>query len=226
MAEVIPVSGIRKIIAERMLESWHTSPVVLYAASADTTNMTAFREKVHAQINKKISVNVVFAKACAVALKEFKYVNASFVDNSIILHDNINVGFAVAVDNGVMVPNVKDCDKKSLEEIADELERLFKSTRTNKINYDDIMNGTFTITNMGTVKDIEFHMPIINQPELAILGVYAPVDTPVVVNKEIVIRPMMKLCLVADHRVIDGAMAGQFLSRIKQLLENPESIEI
>jgi pyruvate dehydrogenase E2 component (dihydrolipoamide acetyltransferase) len=224
MPKFIPVTGIRKIIAERMLESWHTSPVVLYAASVDTTNMTNFRAKFQAETNRKISVNVVFAKVCAKALKEYSYVNASFIDNNIVLHENINVGFAVSIENGIIVPNTKNCDQKSMAEVAEDLDKLFTAARTNKLKYEDIMDGTFTITNMGVIKDIEFHMPIINQPELAILGVYAPKDTPVVVNKQIVIRPMMKLCLVADHRVIDGSLAGQFLGRIKELLENPELI--
>lgn len=226
MPKIIKVKGIRKIIAERMLESWHTSPAVLYVAEADTSGMKAFRRRFLEENGEKISVNVLFAKAAATALKEYPAVNSSFKDGEIILHDDINVGFAVGIEGGVMVPNVKACDQKSLVEVGAELKRLFTGAKTGKINLDDITGGTFTISNMGVNRDIEFHMPIINQPEMGILGVYAPVDKPVAVEGKVAIRPMMKLALVADHRVVDGVLGGEFLSRLKQLLENPDDMQI
>lgn len=222
MPKILKAKGIRKIVAERMLSSWQTSPVVLYVADVDMTNLKAFRQAYLEEKGQKVSVNVLFAKASALALKEYPYVNSSFKDNEITLHEEINVGFAVGIKDGVMVPNVKKCDERSLPELGAELDRLFEGARTGKVDMDDITGGTFTITNMGVNRDIVFHMPIINQPEMAIMGVYSPVDTPVVRDGQIVIRPIMKLALVADHRLIDGVLAGEFLSKVKALLESPE----
>lgn len=225
MPKIIKAKGIRKIVAERMLQSWQTSPVVLYVAEVDMTNLKTFREAYLKESGEKVSVNVLFARASAMALKDYPFVNSSFIDGEIIIHDEINVGFAVSIKDGVMVPNVKKCDEKSLKEVGDELNRLFEGARTGNVDMDDITGGTFTITNMGVNKDIVFHMPIINQPEMAIMGVYAPVDTPVVRDGEVVIRPIMKLALVADHRLIDGVLAGEFLSKVKALLEVPDSLK-
>lgn len=224
MPQLIKVKGIRKIVADRMLQSWHTSPVVLYVTDVDMSGLANFRNQYALDYGEKVSVNTIFAKSAAIALKEYPFVNSSFANDEITLHEDINVGFAVNIKDGVMVPNVKKCDTLSLAEINMELNRLFEGARTGNVSYDDITGGTFTITNMGVNKDIKFHMPIINQPEMAILGVYAPEDTPVVRNGEIVIRPIMKLALVADHRLVDGVMAGEFLSKIKTLLEDPSHI--
>ena len=127
------------------------------------------------------------------------------------------MGLAVAKGDGLIVPNVKNCEEKSLAQIAQETEALIEATRTGKLGMEDMTGGTFTISSLGPYGITSFS-PIINQPELAILGV---VDTPVVRNGEIVIRTMMNLSLTADHRVIDGVMASKFLKRIAELLENP-----
>ena len=130
------------------------------------------------------------------------------------------MGLAVAKGDGLIVPNVKSCEEKSLAEIAKETEALIEATRFGKIAMEDMTGGTFTISSLGPYGITNFS-PIINQPELAILGVCDMVDTPVVRDGQIVIRSMMNLCLTADHRVIDGVMASKFLKRICELLENP-----
>lgn len=224
MDKVIPVKGMRKIIAERMVESLHTSPSATHFVQADMTFEKAFRQKLSEKYGRKFSANVIFAKAAAKALSEFPYVNASFVDDTIVLHEDINVGFAVSVNDGVLVVNVKNCDKKSFLEVAEELDRLFTAARSNKLKIEDITGSTFSIASMAIVDDIVFHVPIINPPELSILGVYRPKDTPVVENGQIVIKPMMYISVVTDHRVIDGLMTGQFVSRIKYLVEHPEEL--
>ena len=132
----------------------------------------------------------------------------------------VNMGLAVAKGDGLIVPNVKNCEEKSLAQIAQETEALIEATRTGKLGMEDMTGGTFTISSLGPYGITSFS-PIINQPELAILGVCDMVDTPVVRNGEIVIRTMMNLSLTADHRVIDGVMASKFLKRIAELLENP-----
>lgn len=225
MDKVIPVRGMRKIIAERMVESLHTSPAATHFVQADVTKEREFRQKLQVKYDRKFSANVIFAKAVAKALSEFPYINASYVDDTIVLHEDINVGFAVSVTDGVLVVNVKNCNEKSFLEVADELDRLFKGAKTNRLKIEDITGSTFSIASMAIVDDIVFHIPIINQPELSILGVYRPKDTPVVENGEIVIRPMMYISVVTDHRVIDGLMTGQFIARIKHLIMNPEEIE-
>lgn len=131
------------------------------------------------------------------------------------------MGLAVAQPSGgLVVPNVKDCDKKSLAEIAVEADQLAKDGKAGKLGMDAMTGGTFTITNLGNYGLTNFS-PIINQPELAILGVCAMVDTPVVRDGQIVVRPMMNLCLTADHRVIDGVQASEFLQKVCEMLENP-----
>lgn len=130
------------------------------------------------------------------------------------------MGVAVALDNGLVVPNVPDADKKSLTEISSEVKELAELARSGKLPMERLHGGTFTITNLG-MYGIESFSPIINQPEVAILGVCAMQDKPVVVDGQITVRTMMNMCLTADHRVVDGALAAQFLHRVKTLMENP-----
>ena len=162
----------------------------------------------------KLTYNHILMKVVAKALTEFPDVNASFADNMLTRHKHVNMGLAVAKGDGLIVPNVKNCEEKSLAQIAQETEALIEATRNGKLGMED------TISSLGPYGITSFS-PIINQPELAILGVCDMVDTPVVRNGEIVIRTMMNLSLTADHRVIDGVMASKFLKRIAELLENP-----
>lgn len=159
-------------------------------------------------------------KVCAQALREFPHINGSLVDDTLILHPHAHIGLAIGLDSGLLVPNVKNCDSKSLAQIAAETEKLIADAKAGCTQMDDLGGGTFTLTNLGAYGITSFS-PIINQPELAILGIDAMVDTPVVVGGQITIRPMMNLSLTADHRIIDGALAAQFLQRIGEYLENP-----
>jgi pyruvate dehydrogenase E2 component (dihydrolipoamide acetyltransferase) len=216
-------SAMRRVIAERMSASWSTSPRVTFNMEADVSNLKAFRNSLKDASEKggvKLSYNHILIKICAKALGEFPYINASFNGSEIILHRSVNVGLAVSVEGGLVVPNVKDVQSKPLFQIARETEDLIAASRKNTLTADDMTGGTFTITNLG-MYGMESFSPIINQPELAILGVNAMIDKPVVVEGQIVIRPMMNLSLTADHRVVDGAEAARFLARIKQLIENP-----
>ena len=167
-----------------------------------------------------VSYNHIIMKVAAKALTEFPDMNARFADNSLIRYRHVNMGLAVAKNDGLIVPNVKQCEEKSLSEIAQATERLIEAVRSGSITMEDITGGTFTITNLGNY-GVTYFSPIINQPELAILGVCAMADTPVVRDGEVVVRPMMNLCLSADHRVIDGVMGAAFLKRVCELLENP-----
>lgn len=217
------VNALRRSIAANMTLSWHTSPRVTYTHPVDTTAMKEMRDKLRVackEDNVKLSFNHIIIKMAAKVLMELPDVNASFADNMITRHSHANVGLAVAKGDGLIVPNVKGVDTKSLIEVAKETEALIEAARSGKIGMEDMTGGTFTISNLGPYGITNFS-PIINQPELAILGVCDMVETPVVRNGQIEIRPMMNLCLTADHRAVDGVMAAKFLKRLCDLLENP-----
>ena len=219
LEEVRKMSGMRKAIAKNMLASVQTSPTVTFNLAVDMSEMKKYREMLKAK-EIKVSYNDLVVKFVAKALTEFPILNASVDGNSIILKHYVNMGVAVAIDDGLLVPNIKDCDKKSLTEIHDEVKTFAEQARSGKLPMEALKGGTFTITNLG-MYGIDSFTPIINQPEVAILGLTTMEDKAVVRNGEIVIRPMMTLSLTADHRIIDGATAAEFLQRVKNLLENP-----
>ena len=217
--EVKPMSGMRKAIARNMLASVQTSPTVTFNLGVDMTEMKRWREQLKAK-EIKVSYTDLLVKFVARALTEFPLLNCSVADNKITYKHYVNMGVAVALDNGLVVPNIPDADKKSLTEISAEVKELAKLAREGKLPPERLQGGTFTITNLG-MYGIESFTPIINQPEVAILGVNTMEDKVVVRNGEMVIRPIMNLSLTADHRVVDGSVAAQFLQRVKALLENP-----
>ncbi|MBR0352010.1 MAG: 2-oxo acid dehydrogenase subunit E2 [Oscillospiraceae bacterium] len=220
--EIKPMSSMRKAIARNMLASVQTSPTVTFNLSVDMTEMKHYREQL-----KRVDINVSYTdlivKFVAKALSEFPLLNCSVEDNKIIYKKYINVGVAVALENGLLVPNIADADKKSLPVISSEIKELAKLAREGKLPPEKLKGGTFTITNLG-MYGIESFSPIINQPEVAIMGVNTIEDKVVVRNGEICIRPIMNLSLTADHRVVDGSLAAQFLHRVKNLLETPALI--
>ena len=217
--ELVPMNGMRKAIARNMLNSVQTSPTVTMNLSVDMTAMKAYREQLKSQ-EIKVSYTDLLVKFVSKALLEYPLVNCSVEDNKIRYKHYVNMGVAVALDNGLLVPNIPDADKKSLTEISAEVKELAKQAREGSLPMDRLKGGTFTITNLG-MYGVESFTPIINQPEVAILGVTTIEDRAVVRGGEIVIRPMMTLSLTVDHRVIDGSVGASFLQRVKNLLENP-----
>ena len=220
--EVKPMSGMRKAIAKNMQNSHMTSPTVTFNLGIDMTEMKRYREQLKAK-EIKVSYTDLLVKFVSKALTEFPLLNCSVEDNKIIYKHYVNMGVAVALDNGLVVPNITDADKKSLTEISAEVKELAKQAREGKLPPEKLRGGTFTITNLG-MYGIESFSPIINQPEVAILGVNTMEDKVVVRNGEMCIRPIMNLSLTADHRVVDGSVAAQFLQRVKSLMENPALI--
>ena len=220
--EVKAMSGMRKAIAKNMQNSHMTSPTVTFNLGIDMTEMKRYREQLKAK-EIKVSYTDLLVKFVAKALTEFPMLNCSVQDNKIVYKHYVNMGVAVALDNGLVVPNITDADKKSLTEISAEVKEMAKLAREGKLPPEKLSGGTFTITNLG-MYGIESFSPIINQPEVAILGVNTMEDKVVVRNGEICIRPIMNLSLTADHRVVDGSVAAQFLQRVKSLMENPALI--
>ena len=217
--ELVPMNGMRKAIAKNMLNSHMTSPTVTANLSVDMSAMKAYREQLKSQAIK-VSYTDLLVKFVAKALMEYPLLNCSVEDNKIRYKHYVNMGVAVALDNGLVVPNVADADKKSLTEISAEVKELAKLAREGGLPMEKLRGGTFTITNLG-MYGIESFTPIINQPEVAILGVTTMEDRAVVRDGAVVIRPMMTLSLTFDHRVVDGSVAAEFLQRVKTLMENP-----
>jgi len=213
----------RKIIAQRLKTTWAGTPMVTFNIEADMTELIALREKLKPIYNSeglKLTYNHIIMKILSKLLIKYRYLNASFENDTIIYHNNVNLGVAVDVERGLIVPNVKAIEKMTLREISSETEKLIENARTNQLSPDDLIGGTFTITNIGMF-GMESFTPIINKPEVAILGINTIADKPVVINKEITIRPMMNLSLTTDHSLIDGVLSAKFIREIKQIIENP-----
>lgn len=217
--ERVAMSGMRKAIAKNMLNSHMTSPTVSFNLGVDVSAVREMRRQLMAG-GVKVSYTDILVKILAKALTEFPLLNCSVEDNKIVYKHYVNMGVAVALDNGLVVPNVPDADKKSLTEISAQLKELAALAREGKLGMEQLTGGTFTITNLG-MYGIESFTPIINQPEVAILGVNTIQDKALVVDGTVEVRPIMNLSLTADHRVVDGSVAAQFLQRVKQLMENP-----
>lgn len=221
--EVIKMDTMRKAIAEHMVRSVHTSAHVGSVTEADVTKLVAFREKHKSNFEKKegfkLTFTPFFIDVIVRTLKDFPMLNASVDGDSIILRKEINIGVAVALENGLIVPVVKHADSKNLPGIARAVNDLSNRARTKKLMPDDVQGGTFTITNPGIFGNL-FGFPIINQPQVAILGVGAIKKRPVVIDDAIAIRSMVYISMSYDHRIIDGALGGMFLQRVVQYLEN------
>ena len=226
--EIIPMDRVRKIIAEHMVLSKRTSPHVTSFIDADVTRLVnwrnTFKEKFLAAEGQKLTLTPIFIDAVAKALYEFPMVNISVDGDNIIKKKNINIGMATALPDGnLIVPVIKNANEKNLTGLAKAVNDLAERARTNKLKPDEITGGTFTITNFGSYNNLA-GTPIINQPQAAILGTGVVRKTPVVIETPegdmIAIRQIMILSLSYDHRVIDGALAGKFLHKVKQILEN------
>lgn len=221
----VPYTGIRKVIGSRMVESTVTKPVAVLTVSVDMTKLIAWRKEINENADIKVGFNELIAKACARALQDHPMINAQLAGDgdTINIMDEINIGIAVDTDRGLLVPVLKDVDKKGVIQLADEFKGLVERVKSGATQPGDLSGGTFTISNLGSF-GIEFFKAIINPPECVILAVGATIKQPVVVNDEIVIRPIMKITLTFDHRIVDGAPAAKFLTRVKDLLEDPMKI--
>jgi 2-oxoglutarate dehydrogenase dihydrolipoamide succinyltransferase (E2 component) len=222
--EVVPLSKMRRRIAEHMVESkLRTAPHVTTVFEADMSAISAHRKANKdemAQRGINLTFTAYFVAAIAESLRKHPMVNSSWTDEGVLLHPNVNIGMAVAIDEGLIVPVIKHADEKSLAGIARDVNDLANRARSGQLSPDDIQGGTFTITNHGVSGSL-FATPIINQPQTGILGVGAMQKRVMVLeNDAMAIRPMIYITLTFDHRILDGAAADFFVAQIKNILEN------
>jgi pyruvate dehydrogenase E2 component (dihydrolipoyllysine-residue acetyltransferase) len=221
--EVQPMSVMRQRIAEHMVLSKHVSPHVYSVDEADMTAIATLRAKMKAKFEEtsgtKLTFMPFFVRAAVEALRAFPTVNASVDGTNIILHKECNIGIAVALDWGLIVPVIKNAEEKNFLGIARTMNDLAERARGKKLKPDEVAEGTFAITNPGVFGGL-FGLPVINQPNVAILGLGTIEKRPVVIDDAIAIRSMVYLTLSYDHRVVDGAIAHQFMAKLKHTLEN------
>ncbi|MBU2535730.1 MAG: 2-oxo acid dehydrogenase subunit E2 [Chloroflexi bacterium] len=223
--QTIPLTGMRGTIAQRMHQSLAISAQLTAMGEIDMGEIVKLRNNLVAQestLGTRVTYTDILAFAIARILRDQPRINASIVDNEIKVWEDINIGVATALEDGLIVPVVKHTDRKSLVDISQEIKTLVEKARENKLSGDDISGGTFTLTNLGALgSGWTFETAIINQPESAILRVGAITDRAVVRDSQIVARPIMTYSLTYDHRVIDGAVAAKFISSLISALENP-----
>lgn len=226
---IIPLSGMRQVIAKRMSESYFTAPTFTLNIDVDMTKVKALRKEVMdsilAETGNKITFTDIIIMVVSKALMKYPMVNAALTPEGILLHDYVNIGLAVGLDEGLLVPVIKDTHKKSLSEIVIDTKDVIERTKNNKLLPDEMEGSTFSISNLGMFGITHFN-PIINQPNSAILGVNTITDKMVVIEGEPKVRPIMTLSLTIDHRVVDGAPGAKFLQYVKDLLENPMKLLI
>jgi 2-oxoglutarate dehydrogenase E2 component (dihydrolipoamide succinyltransferase) len=219
----------RKRIAENLLLSQHNTAHLTTFNEIDMSAVSALRERMKERIEKehgvKLSFMPFFVKATCMALKAFPVVNASIDGDYIVYHHYVNMGIAVASDAGLVVPNIKDADRKGMLDISRDIVSVAKKAREGKLAMEDLTGGTFTITNGGVFGSL-VSTPIINYPQAGILGLHKTQDRAIAVNGQVVIRPMMYIALSYDHRIIDGQQAVLFLVKVKELMEDPGAMLI
>jgi 2-oxoglutarate dehydrogenase E2 component (dihydrolipoamide succinyltransferase) len=217
----------RKRIAENLLLSQHQTAHLTTFNEIDMTAITALRERLKDRVEKeqgvKLSYMPFFVKAACLALEAYPAVNAQIDGDTIVYKHYVNMGIAVASDAGLVVPNVKDADKKSIVQIGKDIGAVAKRARDGTLSMDDLTGGSFTITNGGVFGSL-LSTPIINYPQVGILGLHKTQDRPVAINGKVEIRPMMYVALSYDHRMIDGQQAVLFLVRFKELMEDPAAM--
>lgn len=224
--EIIPVTGVRKVIAEHMTRSAFTIPHVTTFDEADMSKLVDWRAKYVDKIEKQHGIRITympfFAKAIIYAAKDFPWINATFEGENLHVKKYFNIGMAVARQNSLIVPVVKHCEQKSILQLAKDMRELGDKANADKLTLNEITGGTITITNAG-LYGATASTPIIAYPQVAILGVHMIQQKPVVRDGQIVIRPMLNFGLSFDHRVVDGGYAVQFLRRMIEYLEDPDS---
>ena len=215
-----PLSQMRKTIASRLSQSKFTAPHFYLTSEVDVENLISLRQNINQTLDEKISFNDIIIKAVAFSLRKHPNINVSWSEDNIILNENINIGVAIAVDEGLLVPVIKNADKNSILDISNKIKDFAERSRNKKINLEELSGNTFTVSNLGMFGIDEF-TAIINPPDACILAVGAIKQKPIVKNNEIAIGNIMKVTLSSDHRLVDGAEGAKFLKTLKTVLESP-----
>ena len=219
----------RKRIAENLLQSQHNTAHLTTFNEVDMSAVNSLRERMKEKVEKehglKLTFMPFFVKAACMALEQYPVVNAQIDGDTVIYKHYVNMGIAVASDAGLVVPNVKDAHRKGILEVSREISAVAQRAREGKLSMDDLTGGSFTITNGGVFGSL-LSTPIINYPQVGILGLHKTQDRPVAINGKVEIRPMMYIALSYDHRIVDGQQAVLFLVRVKELLEDPATMII
>jgi pyruvate dehydrogenase E2 component (dihydrolipoyllysine-residue acetyltransferase) len=223
--EAVPLSAMRKTIARRLQQSMQTAPHFYLTISIDTTKLAELRATINEYAEAlpepvKVSMNDLIVKGVALALARMPQVNVSFDGDQLLFKKRINVGVAVALEQGLIVPVIRDADRRGALDLARESRRLVEAARGGTLKPEEFQGGTFTVSNLGMF-EVESFTAVINSPESAILAVGAIQPTPVVVDGQVVVRDRMKVTLSVDHRALDGATGARFLQELKRLLESP-----
>jgi pyruvate dehydrogenase E2 component (dihydrolipoamide acetyltransferase) len=226
-AEVVevPLSSMRRVVARRLVESMRSTPHFYLTTVVDAEALLGFRAELNRQLgeDRKVSVNDLIVKACAGLLRANPELNVSFGGDKLLRHQRVHVGIAVAVEGGLVVPVVRDADRKTLTQVAREARELTGRAREGKLAADDIGGGTFTVSNLGMF-GVEQFTAVINPPEAAILAVGAALPEPVATDNGVEVHRRMRLTLSIDHRALDGATGAGFLQQLKGALEHPLQI--
>ncbi|MFW9832930.1 MAG: dihydrolipoamide acetyltransferase family protein [Candidatus Thorarchaeota archaeon] len=226
--QVAHLTPLRRTIARRMTQS-SQNPHITMITEIDMTEVVELRKEINERIEKKhgirISFNDIIVKAVADTLERFPKFNATLSGNDLVMFDEVNIGVAMATDDGLIVPTVKNANKKSITEIALETKDFGKRAKSNELKPEELTGSTFTVSNLGPF-EVDLFIPVINPPETAILALGQIKKTPVVIDDKIAIRSIMMASCAVDHRVLDGAPAGQFLAALKENLENPFMMKI
>jgi pyruvate dehydrogenase E2 component (dihydrolipoamide acetyltransferase) len=222
-AEIVTLSSMQKTIARRLTESKQTVPHFYIGNEIDMTEVLKLRQELNLALTEegiKISVNDLIVKACALALEKFPEVNGSYKDGQFVLHKKVNIGIAVDIPSGLVVPVIRDANMKGLRAIAREAKSLVAKAQAGKLTPAELDGGTFSISNLGMM-DVTDFVAVINPPQAAILAVAATRKTFVPIDDQPVIRDIMHVTLSADHRILYGATVARFLKEVKHLLQNP-----
>ena len=219
----VPLTAMRRIVAERLTYSKQTTPHFYLTIDVDMTDAVAFRKRLNAAGGTKISFNDLLIRACTLAFAEVPEMNCAWADGGILYRREVHIGLAVALDAGLIVPVVRDCDGRSLEQIAHATAALVEKARGKRLTPDEYEGGCMTLSNLGMF-GVETVAPIINPGEVAILGVGRIAPRPIVRDGAVVVRQMTTLTLACDHRIVDGAIAARWVQAVQQALEAPETL--
>ncbi len=216
----LPTSKMWRTMADRLTQAWTTIPHFYLMREVNASRLITWREKVQKNSAEKITFTDLLVKLTAVALRKYPRLNASWINENIVLNQDVNIGLAVAVDDGLLVPVIHHADEMNLTQLASSRSGIVTRAKSNKLTLDDLSGGTFTISNLG-MYGVDAFNAIVNPPQAAILAVSRIADRVVPVNGQPLIQPMMTLSLSCDHRAVDGARGAEFLQALADLIEEP-----